>query len=148
VSSVEVSAIRKDIVKRLVLASLLTVAASVALAADVGVSISIGQPGFYGQIDIGNAPRPVLIYPQPVVIQRVQVVQPVQPIYLHVPPGHAKDWKKHCQKYDACARPVYFVKDDWYNNVYVPHYEQEHGKGKSKGKGSSNGNGKGQGKGK
>jgi hypothetical protein len=134
--------------KRLVLASLLTAAASVAWATDVGVSISIGQPGFYGQIDIGNAPRPVLIYPQPVVIQRVQVVQPVQPIYLHVPPGHAKDWKKHCQKYDACARPVYFVKDDWYNNVYVPHYEQEHGKGKGKGKGNGNGNGKGQGKGK
>ena len=78
----------------------------------------------------------MLIYPQPVVIQRVQVVQPVQPIYLHVPPGHAKDWKKHCQKYDACARPVYFVKDDWYNNVYVPHYEQEHGKGKGKGNGN------------
>jgi hypothetical protein len=70
----------------------------------------------------------------------VQVVQPVQPIYLHVPPGHAKDWKKHCQKYGACARPVYFVKDDWYNTVYVPHYEQEHGKGKG------NGHGKGKGK--
>ena len=90
--------------KRLVLAALLAVAAS-AMAADVGVSVSVGQPGFYGQIDIGNAPRPVLIYPQPVVIQPVQVVQPVQPIYLHVPPGHAKDWKKHCHKYDACSVP-------------------------------------------
>ena len=112
--------------KRSLLAILLTTAVSAALAADVGVSISVGQPGFYGQIDIGNAPRPVLIYPQPVLIQRVQVIEPVQPIYLHVPPGHAKNWKKHCQKYDACARPVYFVKDDWYSNVYVPHYEQEH----------------------
>jgi hypothetical protein len=119
--------------KRLVLAALLAVAAS-AMAADVGVSVRVGQPGFYGQIDIGNAPRPVLIYPQPVVIQPVQVVQPVQPVYLHVPPGHAKNWKKHCHKYDACTRPVYFVKDDWYNTVYVPHYEQEHGKGKGKNK--------------
>ena len=123
--------------KRLVLATLLAAAASAAMAADVGVSISVGQPGFYGQIDIGNAPRPVLIYPQPVVIQPVQVVQPVQPIYLHVPPGHAKNWKKHCHKYDACTRPVYFVKDDWYNTVYVPYYEQEHGKGKEKGKGKN-----------
>ena len=143
VSGVKVGAIRKDTMKRLVLAIFLTAAASAALAADVGVSISVGQPGFYGQIDIGNVPRPVLIYPQPVVIQHVQVVEPVQPIYLHVPPGHAKNWKKHCQQYDACARPVYFVKDDWYNNVYVPHYEQEHGKGK----GNSNGKGHGKGKG-
>jgi hypothetical protein len=129
--------------KRLVLATLLATATSAVLAADVGVSISVGQPGFYGQIDIGNAPRPVLMYPQPVVIQPVHVVQPVpvQPVYLHVPPGHAKNWKKHCAQYNACARPVYFVKDDWYNNVYVPHYEQEHGKGRG------HGNGKGKGKG-
>ena len=96
-SGVKVPAIRKDTMKRSFLAILLTTAVTAALAADVGVSISVGQPGFYGQIDIGNAPRPVLIYPQPVVIQRVQVVEPVQPIYLHVPPGHAKNWKKHCQ---------------------------------------------------
>jgi hypothetical protein len=128
--------------KRALFAILLTTAASAAMAANVGVSISVGQPGFYGQIDIGNAPRPVLVYPQPVVIQRA--VAPAQPVYLHVPPGHAKDWDKHCHKYNACARPVYFVKDDWYNNVYVPHYEQE--RGKSKGKGNK-GNGKGNGKG-
>ena len=130
--------------KRFVLAALLTAATSAAFATDVGVSISVGQPGFYGQIDIGRAPPPVLVYPQPVVIQPVRVVQPVpvQPLYLHVPPGHAKDWGKHCQKYDACSRPVYFVKDDWYNNVYVPHYQEEHG-GKGNGKGHGKGNGKG-----
>ena len=37
-------------------------------AADVGVSISVGQPGFYGHLDIGNFPEPQLIYPRPVVI--------------------------------------------------------------------------------
>ena len=87
---------------------------------------AVGQPGFYGRIDIGNAPPPVLIYPQPVVIQKVYVAQPPPPLYLHVPPGHAQKWSKHCHKYDACSRPVYFVKDDWYNNVYVPHYQQVH----------------------
>jgi hypothetical protein len=112
-----------------------------AMAADVGVSVSIGQPGFYGQINIGNAPPPVLVYPQPVVIQPVAVVQPVQPVYLHVPPGHAKNWGKHCAKYNACSRPVYFVKDDWYNNVYVPHYQSEQ-RNKGKGKGNGKGNGK------
>lgn len=130
--------------KHLALAALLTAMTTAVSAADVGVSISIGQPGFYGQIDIGSAPRPVLVYPQPVVVQRVQVVQPMQPVYLHVPPGHAKNWKKHCHKYEACARPVYFVKDDWYENVYVPYYDQSHGKGK----GNGNGKGKGHGKGK
>jgi hypothetical protein len=129
--------------KRLVFTALLAAASQASLAADVGVSVSIGQPGFYGRIDIGNAPPPVLVYPQPVVIQPVRVVQPVpvQPIYLHVPPGHARDWGKHCHKYDACTRPVYFVKDDWYNNVYVPHYEKEKGKGKGNGKGHGKGKG-------
>ncbi len=125
--------------KRYLLATML-IAATPAMATDVGVSISVGQPGFYGQIDIGNVPRPVVVYPQPVVIQPVRVVQPVQPIYLHVPPGHAKNWRKHCHKYDACSRPVYFVKEDWYNNVYVPQYQAQHP--------SSNGKGKGNGKGK
>lgn len=125
--------------KRFLLAALLAAAAP-AMAADVGVSISVGQPGFYGQIDIGNMPRPILVNPQPVVIRPVQVVQPVQPIYLHVPPGHAKNWSKHCHKYEACSRPVYFVKEDWYNNVYVPQYQAAHPSSNGKGKGNGKGN--------
>jgi hypothetical protein len=123
--------------------SLVAAFATSAMATDVGVSVSVGQPGFYGRIDIGTVPPPVLVYPQPVVIQRPVVVQPVpvQPIYLHVPPGHAKNWSKHCQKYDACARPVYFVQEDWYNNVYVPEYRKQHSKGKGQGKGNGKGNG-------
>src|SRR2546425_10235251 len=34
----------------------------------------------------------------------VVVAEPVQPIYLHVPPGHAKHWRKHCHEYNACDR--------------------------------------------
>ena len=128
--------------KRYVVSLLLAAATLPAFAADVGVSVTVGQPGFYGRIDIGNAPPPVLIYPQPVVIQKVYVAQPHPQLYLHVPPGHAQKWSKHCHKYDACSRPVYFVKDDWYNNVYVPHYQQVHASSNGKG------NGKGQGKGK
>ena len=40
--------------KRILVSAALAVAAAPALAADVGVSISIGQPGFYGRIDIGR----------------------------------------------------------------------------------------------
>ncbi len=97
-----------------------------ARAADVGVSVSIGQPGFYGRIDIGNVPPPVLMYPQPVIIQPAPVAVVRQPIYLHVPPGHAKDWRRHCARYAACGQPVYFVQDRWYQEVYVPQYQQRY----------------------
>lgn len=94
-------------------------------ASDLGVSITIGQPGFYGQITLGNHyPSPRLIYPDPIIaMPRVGIAQP-QPIYLYVPPGHAKKWSKHCHRYHACHLPVYFVQEDWYDNVYVPQYRQ------------------------
>ena len=98
-------------------------------ATDVGVSISVGQPGFYGRIDIGNFPKPQVIYPRPVVITPVPVGVTYSPLYLHVPPGHEKHWGKHCHKYNACGRPVYFVHHRWYNDVYVPEYQARHGHG-------------------
>jgi hypothetical protein len=111
-------------------------------AADVGVSISVGQPGFYGHIDIGNFPQPQVIYPRPIVIRSVPGVVTHEPLYLRVPPGHEKKWKKHCQKYNACERPVYFIRDQWYNNVYVPEYQARHGH-KGGGYGDNRGGGQG-----
>lgn len=93
-----------------------------AMAADVGVSVSIGQPGFYGRIDIGDFPAPRLIYRQPVVIERV--ARDRSPIYLHVPPGHAKDWRRHCHAYNACGERVYFVQRSWYDREYVPRFRE------------------------
>ncbi|MFA6971980.1 MAG: hypothetical protein WC208_11345 [Gallionella sp.] len=93
-------------------------------AADVGVSISIGQPGFYGRLDIGDYPPPQLIYAQPMIIERVPMNRP--PVYLRVPPGHAKKWSKHCREYNACGERVYFVQDNWYQREYVPHYQEQH----------------------
>lgn len=110
--------------KRWILASALAAAAAPALATDVGVSVSIGQPGFYGHIDIGNVPRPQVIYAEPVVVQPVPVGVVRQPVYLHVPPGHAKNWSRYCGRYNACAQPVYFVQERWYNDVYVPRYRE------------------------
>ena len=95
-----------------------------ALAADVGVSISIGQPGFYGRLDIGDYPQPQVIYRQPMMIERVPADRP--PIYLRVPPGHAKNWRKHCREYNACGERVFFVQDRWYNREYVPRYQGQH----------------------
>ena len=121
-----------------------------AQAADpnIGVSVSVGQPGFYGRIDIGNYPQPELIYARPVMVHHAPGVVH-QPVYLHVPPGHAKNWSKHCHKYNACGRPAYFVQDRWYNDVYVPHHqaryaEQNGGKYDKKHKNGKQGHGKGQ----
>ena len=130
--------------KKIVCAAFLIATAIPAFAVDVGVSISVGQPGFYGQINIGNVPPPPVVYAQPVVVARSPQYVSAQPIYLHVPPGHEKHWNKHCAEYNACGRPVYFVRDDWYNNEYVPRYrhdsddhdgEHGHGHGHQKGHG-------------
>lgn len=94
------------------------------LAADVGVSVSIGQPGFYGRIDIGGYPPPDLIYANPRMVQMVPRGRP--PLYLHVPPGHAKNWRKHCHAYRACGEQVYFVQNNWYSREYVPRYQERH----------------------
>lgn len=90
-------------------------------SAEVGVSINVGQPGFYGQINLGDAPRPEFIYAQPLWIYRGPEVEP---IYLRVPPDHARHWGKYCRQYQACFRPVYFVRNSWYDRVYVPYYRQ------------------------
>ena len=94
-----------------------------ASAADVGVSVNISEPGFYGRIDIGRVPAPVLIYPHAVIIEPRPAHVPRQPVYLRVPPGHEKKWDKHCRRYNACGQPVFFVQDGWYRNVYAPRYD-------------------------
>jgi hypothetical protein len=135
--------------QRIVLAALLGIASHQTLAADVGVSIRVGEPGFYGQIDIGNVPRPVIINPRPVIVERVRVV-PAEPLYIVAPPGHIKHWEKHCHEYHACGRPVYFVEERWYREVYVPQYQEHAGRGPDvddRGPGKGHGHGKGHGKG-
>ena len=91
-----------------------------AFATDVGVSVNISQPGFYGRIDLGRVPQPVVIYPRPLIIEQRPITVVREPIYMRVPPGHEKNWGKHCRRYNACGQPVYFVQDNWYREVYAP----------------------------
>lgn len=127
--------------KRILLTALLSVLPLPALATDVGISISVGQPGFYGRLDIGDFPPPVLVSPQPVVVVPVPVGVVRQPMYLRVPPGHQKNWRNYCSRYEACGHPVYFVQDGWYQTVYVPQYQQRNnGRGKGKGRGNGRNN--------
>jgi hypothetical protein len=108
--------------KRLIFALGLTLAAAAPAFAGVGVSINIGEPGFFGRIDIGDAPHPQLIASRPVIIEHARPEVVVQPIYLHVPLQESQSWRYYCGRYDACGHPVYFVQDRWYRSVYVPHY--------------------------
>jgi hypothetical protein len=119
----------------------LVLIASTALAAPSVNIIVNGEvaPGVYGRVEIGGVPPPPVFYPRPVVIVRPPprvVVE--EPIYLHVPPGHAKHWSKHCREYDACGRPVYFVRSAEYEPGYRSERhedEREHGKGRGRGHG-------------
>lgn len=148
----------------------LLLTASVPALADT-VAVSIGQPGFYGQIVLGDPyPAPQVVYAQPVIIQQPPVAIVQQPIYLRVPPGQMKKWSRYCGHYGACGRQVYFVQDAWYENVYAPRYvsyshdhgdyrgdrddhRHEHFDNKGRGpkhgdRGPGNGKGRGNGKGK
>ena len=108
--------------------SILTIAFAVIAApalAQVGVSVSISGPGIYGQINLGEAPRPQVIFAAPVVVIQAPEYASAAPIYLHVPPGHEKHWNKHCAEYNACGRPVYFVRHDWYDKEYAPRHHRD-----------------------
>jgi len=111
--------------KRFIL-SIALCAAPLLAQAQVGVSVNIGQPGFFGQIDIGNLPTPPVVYAAPVIVEAPPAGAVYAPLYLRVPPEHHRDWGRYCHQYNACNRHVYFVTDDWYHNTYVPHYSHEH----------------------
>jgi hypothetical protein len=115
--------------KKLFVAAVLATAAcgGPALATDIGISIRLGDPGFYGQLDPSEYGRPRLIYGQPVLVERRY--RNLAPIYLRVPANEARNWRRYCDRYNACTRPVYFVRDDWYRDVYAPRYRQIHGNG-------------------
>jgi len=92
-----------------------------------GFDVSVGvtgevAPGVYGRVDISSGPRyPAVIIDRPVVISRPRHY--IDPVYLHVPPGHARKWDKYCYRYDACGTPVYFVRSPEYvgfQRSYIP----------------------------
>ncbi|MDR0215267.1 MAG: hypothetical protein LBJ15_14840 [Comamonas sp.] len=101
---------RNSLASGLAALALLCAATTAQAQAYISGSIS-GQlaPGVYGQVNIGNAAPPALLYGQP--MWGGPVVQQAQPIYMWVPPGHARDWRRYCGRYHACGRPTYFLRD-------------------------------------
>jgi hypothetical protein len=107
-----------------ILVTMLIAGAGVSRAGDLDIHVILsGQvaPGVYGQVQLvsGQQPPPV-VYAQPMLIE--PQASPLPPVYLHVPPGHAKNWRKHCHEYHACNRPVYFVR----SAEYAPDYDPPH----------------------
>ena len=97
------------------MAALSFVIASTASAGELGIHLLLqGEvaPGVYGQVQIGPAAPPPVVFAQPVLIAPQPLL--LAPVYLHVPPGHANNWRKHCREYNACNRPVYFVRSSEY----------------------------------
>ena len=112
--------------------SVASVALLLAGSANAGVNVNVIvegqiQPGVYGRVEVGNPSVPPPIWrPQPVIIAPQPQVVEVVPVYMHVPPGHARNWRKHCRYYDACDRPVYFVR----SVEYEPGYGKKHKHGR------------------
>ena len=109
----------------------------------IGVSIDIARPGVYGRIDIGSFPPPPVVYVQPVLIAPPRVLVRQAPLYLYVPPGHQKNWAKHCGRYNACGQPVYFVQERWVQERYDErHRDDDHERKGKKEKKEKKGKGK------
>jgi hypothetical protein len=109
------------------IASVLFAGTGTCLAGDLNIHVVLSgevAPGVYGQVQLGNEPRPPLVYAQPMLIEPQPVA--AAPVYLHVPPGHAKNWRKHCHEYNACNRPVYFVRSAEYEPDYARRHQHDH----------------------
>lgn len=99
----------------------------------VDVNVGFGMPGYYGVVPIQGM-QPQLWNASPI-IQVGALVAGMPAIYLTVPDHERVHWGKYCGRYDACSRPVYFVKHGWYDKHYVKHHDKhwkKHGKGHGK----------------
>lgn len=90
--------------------------AAASAQADVGWrNATAGGPlrhGVYGQIVFKGPVAPPVIYSQPLVASQPVGAVAEAPVYLYVPPGQVRKWDRHCMKWNACDRPVYFVRMD------------------------------------
>lgn len=108
--------------KRLLFFALL--ALPIVSQAQFNFNVTIGDPGYYGQIYFDDG--------QPQVMNTVPVVaypgppNYAPPIYLRVPLYVYQNWQQYCGNYNACYTPVYFVQDYWYQRFYIPWYRNRY----------------------
>jgi hypothetical protein len=70
------------------------------------------RPGVYGKIEVRKGLPPPVVHAQPVTVRPPQQAKASRPVYLYVPPGQLRRWPQHCAKWDACEKPVLFVRVD------------------------------------
>jgi len=99
---------------KLLAALVLSAAAVPAFAA---VTVAVGEPGFYGSIDIGGRPPPQVYNIEPAYAGAR--IPGAATMYLRVPTDEQRHWELNCGRYNACGRPVYFVHEDWYRQQYA-----------------------------
>jgi hypothetical protein len=116
--------VQENFMKKLLIGAALAVAS---LSASAQVSISIGQPGFYGRVDLGSYAPPPVVYGPPVLASGGYYNG--APVYLRAPLNHRRNWSRYCNRYNACGQRVLFVRDDWYVNNYAPRYREYYGRG-------------------
>jgi hypothetical protein len=118
-----------NVFRKVAVATLVMVAGSQIAAADgIGTRAAASTPatpGVYGRLDVDSKQLPPLVYEQPMFIEAPETAGKVAPLYVHVPPEHAKNWKKYCAKYQACKQPVYFVKSAEYEPGYDPKAQKQ-----------------------
>lgn len=127
--------------KRLFLVVAAAIVSAPALAGpQVGVSVSIGQPGWVGQIDVGPparvyAPPAVVVVPQPVYAPAPVVVH--QPVYVRAAPYAPRNWRPP-------AHGVHGHYAQWHR-PHGPHYWQPpgHRRGDVRGQGYGHGHERG-----
>jgi hypothetical protein len=113
--------------KRLLLAALCAATPLFGMAqVNVGVNLNIGDPNFYGQVDLDQGVAPPVIYNTPVAVQPAPPGVYYPPVYLRVPPIYVQNWPQYCYYYNACNMPVFFVQENWYLTVYAPMYRSRY----------------------
>ncbi len=125
------------------LAALAALVAAAAAPAAAQVTVTINQPGVYGRVVLGSLPVPPLLLPQPVLVRHSRVAMQAQPVYMYVPPGHAKHWHKHCNRYNACTQQVYFVQERWVQDRYAQRHHDARRPSHARGHGNGHGHGHG-----
>lgn len=84
-------------------------------------AVPVGDPGYYGQVDVINTAPPV-VYATALIVQVPPPGVIYSPVYLRVPTYYYQNWPQYCGFYNACFYPVFFVQEVWYANVYAPWY--------------------------
>jgi hypothetical protein len=70
------------------------------------------RPGIYGRIEVRGAVPPPVIYHRPVMASHLLLPPDAKPVYLYVPPGQVRKWKRNCARWKACDEAVLFVRVD------------------------------------